>query len=579
MAGGKETPRQKMIGMMYLVLTALLALNVSKDILDAFIQIDDGLAITNQVLEDKAKSTLSALQNPQKGEEEKAKPFAAKALEVETWSLEMMSYIEQMKARVMASSHKGNADGTGYEEYMEGDKSIRPGSVDENDKPRLSKKDENQNNTSLLVGSDPKNPRTDPYSANALRNKLTEYKNKLLAVEVPKSDDSTGKKKFELPADVKASIESTFSFPDGIGHDKIPAVWETHNFYHMPLVAVIANLSKIQTDVMNAKNNVMASLASGINASDMKFTDVTVAVVPQQSYVIKGDEYSVEVYLAAYNKTSQTKVYMGGQYNGDTKPTNLSSTTSAPSGTPILSNAEGKCIFKTSTGGMSLGPHGYTGQIAYMQDGEEKFMAFATPPFFVGEAALVVSPTNMNVFYRGLDNPVEISVPGVDKSALRVSMEGGAISGPGSDGSYNVKPSEAKEATIRVTAKINGKDTQMPAKKFRIKSIPDPVPSFAGKRPSDNVITSGELSTALGIKAAMENFDFPVTATVTSFTLSIYVSGSWKDYTSNGRELSAEGKAALGRLKRGEKFYLEKIMCNMPDGTQRKLSNISLKVS
>ncbi len=576
MAGGKETPRQKMIGMMYLVLTALLALNVSKDILDAFIQIDDGLAITNQVLEDKAKSTLSALQNPQKGEEEKAKPYAAKAAEVEAWSLEMMSYIEQMKARVMASSHNGNADGTGYEEYMEGDKSIRPGKVVEG-KAVLTKKDENQNNTSLLVGSDPKNPRTDPFSANALRNELNKYKAKLLGIKVPRSGDSTGTKNFTLPDDVKASIESTFSFPSGMGHDNIEAVWETHNFYHMPLVAVIANLSKIQTDVMNAKNNVMASLASGINASDLKFTDVTVAVVPQQSYVIKGDEYSVEVFLAAYNKTSQTKIYMGGQYNGDTKPTNPSAFT--PSGDGIASNADGKCVFKTSTGGMSLGPHGYTGMIAYMKEGQEAYIPFATPPFFVGEAALVVSPTNMNVFYRGLDNPVEISVPGVDKSALKVSMDGGSISGPGSDGTYNVKPGEAREATIRVSAKINGKDTQMPVKKFRIKSIPDPVPSFAGKKPSDNAITTGELGTALGIKAAMENFDFPVTATVTSFTLSIYVSGSWKDYASNGRELSAEGKAALGRLKKGEKFYLEKIMCNMPDGTQRKLSNISLKVS
>jgi gliding motility-associated protein GldM len=574
MAGGKETPRQKMIGMMYLVLTALLALNVSKDILDAFIQIDDGLAITNQVLDDKAKSTLNALQNPKPGEEEKAKPYAAKAAEVEQLTKEMMDYIEEMKARVMASSHNGNADGTGYEEYMENGKSIRPGALDEKDKPRLSKKDENQNNTSLLVGSDPKNPRTDAFSANALRVKLTEFKDKLLAIEIPKENG----KKFELAEDVKASLNSTFAFPDGVGHDKIPAVWETHNFYHMPLVAVIANLSKIQTDVMNAKNNVLANLATGINASDMKFTDVTVAVVPQQSYVIKGDEYSVEVYLAAFNKTSQTKVYMGGQYNGDTKPTNLSVNPS-PTGTPILSNEEGKCVFKTSTGGMSLGAHGYTGQIEYMKDGEVAYLPFATPPFFVGEAALVVSPTNMNVFYRGLDNPVEVSVPGVDKSLLKVSMEGGTITGPSSDGTYNVKPGAGKEATIRVTAKVNGKDTQMPAKKFRIKSMPDPVPSFGGKKPSDNVIGAAELAGALGVRAQMENFDFPVTATVSSFVVSIYANGSWKDMVCNGNQLSAEAKAAIGRLKKGEKFYIEKIMCKLPDGSERKLSSITLRVS
>lgn len=577
MAGGKETPRQKMIGMMYLVLTALLALNVSKDILDAFIQIDDGLAITNQVLEDKAQSTLYALQNPQKGEEEKAKPFAQKAAEVEQWTKEVMDYIEEMKARVMASSHKSNADGAGYEEYMEENgKSVRPGKTIDG-KPVITKKDENQNNTSLLVGSDPKNPRTDPFSANALRVKLTEFKNKLISIEIAKASDSTGTKKFTIPDDVKASIENTFAFPDGVGHDGITAVWETHNFYHMPLVAVIANLSKIQTDVMNAKNNVLAALASGINASDMKFTDVTVAVVPQQSYVIKGDEYSVEVYLAAYNKTSQTKVYINGPYHGDSKPTTLT-VNNSPSGEPILSNEEGKCIFKTGTGNLTLGAHGYTGQIAYMQDGEEKFLPFATPPFFVGEAALVVSPTNMNVFYRGLDNPVEISVPGVDKSALKVTMDGGTIT-PNSDGTYNVKPGTGKEATINVIAKINGKETKMPPKKFRIKTIPDPVPSFGGKKPSDNTIGAAELAGAQGIRAQMENFDFPVSAEVTSFVVSIYINGSWKEFPCKGKTLTSEAKSALSRLKKGEKFYLENIMCKMPDGTERKLSGIGLRVS
>jgi len=575
MAGGKETPRQKMIGMMYLVLTALLALNVSKDILDAFIQIDDGLNVTNNVLNDKAASTLRSLQEPKPEDAEKAKPFAAKALEVEQWSKDMISYIEEMKARVMAASHKSNADGAGFEEYMKDGKAIPPGTLDEDGKPVITKKDENQNNTTLLVGANPESPRTDPFSANELKAKLTDFKNKLVAIKIAKADSSG--KSFELPEDVKSSLENTFALPAGKDHDGKDAPWETHNFYHMPLVAVIASLSKIETDVMNSKNNVITSLAQGINATDLKFTDVTVAVVPQQSYVIKGDEYSVEVFLAAFNKTSQTKVYMGGQYNGDTKPTTPSNFT--PSGEGISSNSEGKCVFKTSTGGMSLGPHGYTGMIAYMKDGKEEYIPFATPPFFVGEAALVVSPTNMNVFYRGLDNPVEVSVPGVDKSALRVSMDGGSISGPGSDGTYNVKPGDGKEATIRVSAKINGKDTQMPAKKFRIKTIPDPVPSFGGKRPSDNTISSGELTVASGIKAAMENFDFPVTATVTSFNVSIYVSGSWKDFPSNGRELSTEGKAALSRLKRGEKFYLERIMCKMPDGTERKLSGIGLRVS
>src|SRR5690606_17533128 len=117
---------------------------------------------------------------------------------------------------------------------------------------------------------------------------------------------------------------------------------------------------------------------------------------------IKGNEYSVEVFLAAYNKSSTTKIYMGSMYNGDTPPTPQ---IFSPSGEGILSNEEGKCVFKVNTQGMSLGPHGYSGQIAFMKAGKEEYIPFVTQPFFVGEPALVVSPTNMNVFYRGLDNP------------------------------------------------------------------------------------------------------------------------------------------------------------------------------
>src|SRR5690606_38495140 len=129
---------------------------------------------TNQVLHDKAEATLKSLQEPKKEDEEKAKPFAAKALEVQDWTTAAMKYIEEMKARVMAASHKGNADGSGFEEYMKGDKAISPGDLNEDKKPILTKKDENQNNTTLLVGANPQAPRQDPFSAYELKAKLTE---------------------------------------------------------------------------------------------------------------------------------------------------------------------------------------------------------------------------------------------------------------------------------------------------------------------------------------------------------------------------------------------------------------------
>lgn len=575
MAGGKETGRQKMIGMMYLVLTALLAMNVSKDVLEAFIQINHGLEITNGTLEDKAKSTLEALKNPKKGEEAKTAPFAAKAMEVNKMTEDMIAYIEEMKARVIAASIKGNADGAGFEEYFKDGKAIDPGAKNEDGKPIITKPDENQNNTALLVGAAPEAPRTDPFSANELRVKLTKFKEDLKAIKFAKADSSG--KFFELSEDVKAALESSFAFEPGVDHDGKEAPWETHNFYHMPLVAVIANLSKIETDVRNTMNQVVMDLARGVNAEDVKFTDITVAVVPKQSYVLKGDEFQAEIYLAAYNKTNKSKVYMGGEYSG-AMPTDVSTFDS--SGKPAIeANSEGKCIFKVSTGGMSLGDHGYRGQIEYTGgDGSTKAIPFVIPPFYVGEPALVISPVQMNVFYRGLDNPVEISVPGVGAEKITATCDGCEAFSKGQGGQWNVKPGNGQKATINVVAEINGEKKQIGNKEFRVKRIPDPIPSFNGKRPTDSTIGRADAQVAPGVRAEMDNFDFNVTVKIKSFRLTVTKGGSFLEEKSNSNAVTPKMQEILKNAKAGDRIFIEEIKVDMPDGSERKLSPITLKV-
>lgn len=572
MAGGKETPRQKMIGMMYLVLTALLALNISKDILNAFIQIDKGLGKTNLVLSSKAEATLLGLKGVPDSEKVKAAPFLAKAEEVNKLGSDMIDHLEIMKARIMACSMHGDKEGARWEEYYDATTKKAIDLSTPAGKEKVSKLDENQNNTTLLVGSNPQAPKTDPWSANELKTKLLAYRDALKQIQVTNVDGLS----VTLDADIVSALDSAFTFhkePDAEGHDE---EWETNHFYHSPLAAVIATVSKIETDVMNAKTSVMSFLASSINATDVKFSNLTYAAVPLQSYVLKGDEFEAEIFLAAYNKESTTKIYPGGEYTGE-RPTETTMGSGA-SGEGILSNAEGKCIFKVNTGNLSLGSHGFKGQISFQKNGKEEFINYFIPPMTVGAPALVVSPVNMNVFYRGLDNPVEVSVPGVDPSALKVSMDGGSISGPGADGTYNVKPSEAKEALIKVSATINGKETAMPPKKFRIKKIPDPTPSFGGKKPYDSTIPQGDATVAAGVRADMEGFDFPVTATVTKFIVSMVSNGQYKEYACSTNKISDEASAAIKKMKKGEKVFIEQIMCKMPDNTERKLAPITLKL-
>jgi len=570
MAGGKETPRQKMIGMMYLVLTALLAMNISKDVLNAFLQINRSQIKTSEILNSKAQASLAALNAPKPEDAAKAVPFQQRAQEVAAKTEELVKYMEELKARTMAASMKGNNDGTGFEEFMANGKALDMLTAE--GKEKVTKPDENTNATSFLIGSKPHEPKPDDFSGQGLKKRLEAYRDFMRNIKVTNVDN------FEvtLDADIVASIDSAFYFPVEVDLDKKEEPWEVNRFHDTPLAACIATMSMLQTGIMNTNAQVLGWLQKSINLSDIKFSDVTYAAVPLQSYVLKGDEFQAEIFLAAYNKNSTTKIYPGGEYTGD-RPTETQVGPGA-SGEGIVSNAEGKCIFKTNTGGLSLGQHGFKGQLSYMKNGKEEFINYYIPPITVGTPALVVSPVNMNVFYRGLDNPVEVSVPGVDPSALKVSMEGGAITGPAGDGTYNVRPGESKEATINVTATINGKPTAMPGKKFRIKRIPDPVPSFGGKKPYDSTISQGDAAVASGVRAEMEGFDFPVTAEVKSFMVTLVTGGQLKEYPCTGKLMSADASAAIKKMKKGEKIFIEQIMCKMPDGVDRKLAPITLKL-
>jgi len=554
---------------MYLVLTALLAMNISKDVLNAFIQINRGLVKNSANSEERADATLGLLDNW--SDKEKARPFQDKAHEVVEKADALVKHIIEMKAHVLACSAKGSPDGSGFEEYI-----VDGHLIDIGDKEKVSKPDENQNTTGMLIGDEPASPKNGPWSAVELREKLTAFSDECqnLAVTDLKGNMHT---LADRAPEAKALIANTFAFADIPSSEKgePDEKWETALFYHSPLAAVIAHLSKIESDVILVKNTVLNFLASSINASDLKFSDVTVAVVPKQSYILKGDSFVAEIYLAAYNKASKTKVYMGGEVGEGAKAEVFDYSGKEA----IMSGTDGKCKFKINES--ALGSHSHKGVIVYQDaDGSDKAIPFIIPPFTVGEAALVVSPTAMMVFYERVENPVEISVPGVDASQLSVSMSGGSIS-PKGGGNYMVMPTNgSRDASINVTATINGKQVSMPAKQFKIKKLPDPTPSFQGKNHMTTTISRGDATAASAVFASMgADFVFQgIPVSINGFTMTVASAGKiTPEMRATGGSLSSEMKTALSKVKTGDKIYVERIEASVA-GERRPLPSISLKV-
>jgi hypothetical protein len=236
-----------------------------------------------------------------------------------------------------------------------------------------------------------------------------------------------------------------------------------------------------------------------------------------------------------------------------------------------------------SSRGMSLGQYQYKGVIRYQgPEGDMLSEQFFTPKFTIAEPALVVSPTKMNVFYRGVPNPVEISVPGVASDKLRVSISGSHKINKQRDGTYIVEPSNNsdKTAVISVRGEMpDGSVSNLGSRDFVVKRMPDPVPKWNFKTPSNSNISMDELIKNTDVTALMPtDFVFQVKPVVKGFTMTMAKSGVVSEEKSTNGKLTTAQEKLLSKARPGTLIILEDIKIRMPDGTTRR-SNMSLRVT
>ena len=563
--------------MMYLVLTALLALNISKEVLNGFVKVENRLQDTQHTLKGKVAETLTTLEVKYAQNKEKVGPFMDKAREVRGRSDNLVNYITQLKGRCMAKS-EGKYDeeeAIDFANFIGKDESGMDTTIS---LAVIQKKDEYQELTAFMVGSEPQSPKydeNDPWSATALRKNLEAYRDYLKEVKLVDSQGNTR----ELPQYIKVQLDERFTFENEIEDGK-EVLWEAANFFDVPLAAVMPLMSKMIVDVQDAQEDVLSWLLGGIEAKSYKFTDLKPLVVPESNYILRGDSFRADVLLAAYDATNAPEIYIDGA-KWDGRDSSLLAYEGLE-GLTIGSDGMGK--LRIPTRGMSLGEMNFKGLIRYQgPDGNIEPYSFYTPTITVAEPALVASPTKMIVFYRGVPNPVEVSVPGVPQDKIDVRIDGGHKISKQPDGSYVVEPSSnssVREANITVSAELpDGSKKTLPAKNFRVKRIPDPVAFWTGKKPTDKGITKAEVLSFAPVAARMEGFDFDVKVRVKSFTLKISKDGAFSDLPSGNNRITPDQQEALKRVRRGNVIYLEDILVSMPDGTERDLPPMKLKIT
>ena len=549
MATGKLSPRQKMINMMYLVLTALLALNVSKEILESFVTVNNGLETTKATLKEKMDQTYQTFSQYASQNQAKYGASYAVAADIQKAANGLIKYVDETKAQVIAQT-----EGLELDQVYAHDTVMNLKLVD--------KKDNYDRITEIMIGSDETNPKEGDYTAVDLRQRLEAFRDKLLAAAG--QNNST----------LAENIRTTFTFPEEkeAGTTGAVVTWETKNFYHVPLAAGVTILSKIQGDIRNMENETVNYLLGSVEQKSFKFNTLVPIVKPLSSYVTVGGTYQANIFLGAYDNQNAPEVYICG-------PDATLDTTSVPPkiiGDAIKLPMEG-AMAKLEQTAAGAGVRTVKGIIKFKPVGGEEQIRSFEATYEVAQPNLVVSPTKMNVFYRGVDNPVSISVSGYSNKDIQPTYTNGQLS-KATEG-FVFRPGKDPEALIGATVtNPDGSKKTLPGAKFRVKNVPNPTPYFGTKSVGDETIKKSELAVIPGVRAVMENFEFDLKFDVVEFKLTMIISGTPIEKITRGPALSSDMKEMVAKARPGQKVYIEGIKAKGPDGTIRSLGSLAFKV-
>ncbi len=585
MAGGKVSPRQKMINMMYLVLTALLAMNVTKEILLAFTVIDNSLIKSTANIDGKTGQMLSQLQKIS-GENQAAAAALKHSEDTRKIAGEFVNKLHDIKTDLMR--------------YVQGAQDPKDKGIDPVDALKIPEDEAEKKDFKIFkkfpwalnkAGEMPPLQAGDNlddhvrYFNEELQGKrgkdlelmINKARVDMLAVisEALKDTSLTknaqtktflsGKMKelAQKTALQAGKVDDPFSTKSGKIKDSEgkEMAWAEVYMHSTPLAAVFAMLSKIENDAKLLESEVCQTLGEAVSAADYKFDAILPVVSAKTGAVVTGQTYEADIILAAYNSKANMKVFVNEREipveagRGKYKVTPQS---------PGSNQMKVKIEIPKPGGGTDI-------KVA-----EAEFTAFAPQAAIAADA--------MNVLYEELDNPLSVSVGGVDPKNVIVSLVGAkaGIQLTGSGGKYTVKVARNyrrnKEVTVSVSAKLPEGIKQMGVKKFRIKNIPTPRFTLGPVVSWSEPIDAGSIKNVPMVTAYLDGFAYEnIAFNVVSYEFELRRGGGTKQARVSGNS-TAQIKQYLGMAKRGDVISFFNIQAKRPGGRVVVLDNVTAKI-
>jgi gliding motility-associated protein GldM len=524
MAGGNVSPRQKMINMMYLVLTALLALQVSSEVLAAFFRINNSLKTSNKNTEDKIAAIYSKFEKEYQKNPAKMGPNFNKAKEIATIVDGTIAQIEKLKEQLIDMGGDNNKK-MDKGDFKDGDP--EKGWVGESNIDVAAQ---------LFLGPNEAKPLKAGTDFEAM---ITKSREDLLRIV---GAGKEGLVKIEAPK------------PTPKRGDQPEKSWLSTNFEHMPMAGVITILTKYQSDLRNSQSEIVADLLASADDLDIKVNKLEAKVIAKSTYILQGGKYEADIIVAAFDSTAQPKAFIGGN---------------------LLDNEGG--VAKYSASASAAGVKKYEG---YVEFPDPKVAGgIAKLPFKaeyeVGAPTAAVSADNMNVFYIGVDNPVTISASGVSANSLKANIVGDGTITQSSPGKFTVRVSgpatKDKKVQVKVIGMIEGKPREMGTAEFRVKAIPLPTAKVGAVEPTAPV-SKVALTSQSSITATPLGFDFAVKYNVTEYQFYAFIPGKGKFVEDvKGSNLSGNVKSTISILPPGSSVVFRNIKASGPDGVKSLL--------
>lgn len=509
-----NSPRQKMINLMYLVFIAMLAFNVSVEVLDGFEMVDNSLRDSSGTMMERNRLIMDELTTYHAQNPEKAGEWYRKGVQIRSMSDSLIAYIDALKVKMVreADGKKANIHHIKNKDHLD---------------------------AASIVMLSPLNGEGKKF-----RNSIDAYRDSVIQLVTD-------------PAR-RTIIEKNLSTKPQLTNKS----WEASLFEQMPLAAAITMMTKIENDIRSSEGEALTNILHNVDIGDFRVNRLNAYIIPESDIVMQGSSYNARIVLSAEDSTRQPHIVINGDH---------------------LNMAENGSFSVRADRTGTFPVEGYLEMTG--SDGKVTRRPFESN-YTVIEPIATIAPTLMNLLYAGIDNEVSISVPGIAPDDVDATITHGTLTRRGN--MWSVHPTAIGEnVTISVSARTAaGEVRHVASKEFRVRALPDPTPYIEHRDANGNPmmfkgggLQKAALMNAGEIKAAIDDGILSIPFRVINFRTIFFDSmGNAIPEISDGNRFSERQKDQIRRLTRGSYFYISGVRAAGPDGTEREIAVMEVRV-